>query len=172
MHNHMKPSRLPFPLAVLLLFLGCSSVPERQTVTLQCQAYERECFSFYSFTAGVLTIPPADLDQVDMLYYFDGNDCFQGALIGNDDRPGYLFPIGKKSWSELITLHAPAQNSESVEAITPLTKDKEGLAFWVKTKSGEYFWVRIKTIHPATYTDLLSGGIAKVQIEWSRPRTR
>jgi hypothetical protein len=154
----------------VLLSVGCSPAPDVQRLTLHCQAREGKCSSFYSFTAGPLTTPPASPDQVDLLYYFDSDDCAQGALIGHDDRPGYLFPIGKQPWNELATLKPPVSDSESVGGILPLTKDKEGLAFWVKSKHGQYTLARIKTVHPASHADLISGGTATLELEWSRPR--
>ena len=50
--------------AAVLLIVGCSSSSDVQRVTLQCKANEGECFCFYSFTAGVLTISPVDPNQV------------------------------------------------------------------------------------------------------------
>lgn len=154
----------------ILLIVGCSSTPDLQTVTLHCKAHEGKCFCFYSFTAGVLTTPPANPGGVDLLYYFDRDDCFHGALIGQDDRLGYLFPVGSKPWSELVMLKPPLEDRESVAAISPLTKEKEGLAFWVKTKGGQYTLARIKAVQPASYADLVSGGTATLELEWSRAR--
>ena len=156
--------------AAVLLIVGCSSSPDVQTVTLLCRAHEGECFSFYSFTAGVLKTPRVGPDQFDILYYFDGDDCSQGALFGHNDSPGYLFPIGKKSWSELVMLKPPAGDMESVAGISPLTRDKEGLAFWVKTRGGEYILARINSVQTASYSELVSGGTATLQLEWSRHR--
>lgn len=145
--------------------------PERavQTVTLQCRARNRECFSFYSFTAGVLATPPSNPDQVDLVYYFDKDDCSRGALVGRDDRPGYLFPVGHRSWDELATLNPPSKDSLSVAAIEPLTRDQVGLAFWVKARGGQFFLARIKAIQPATYLELTMGKTATVEIEWTGP---
>jgi hypothetical protein len=145
--------------------------PERtvQTVTLQCRARNRECFSFYSFTAGVLATPPSNPDQVDLVYYFDADDCSRGALVGRDDRPGYLFPVGHRSWDELAALNPPSKDSLSVAAIEPLTRDQVGLAFWVKARGGQYFLARIAAIQPATYSELVMGKTATVELEWSGP---
>jgi len=159
-------------LAGITVFLGvgCSEVPDVQRVMLRCQAREEKCFGFYSFAAGELKPPLADPGPVDLVYYFDGNDCSRGALIGHDDRPGYLFPVGHKSWSELMTLKPPAEDRESVGGILPLTKDKEGLAFWVKSKNGQYTLARIKTVYPASHADLVAGQTATLELEWRRPR--
>ncbi len=145
--------------------------PERtvQTVTLQCRARNRECFSFYSFTAGVLATPPSNPDQVDLVYYFDKDDCSRGALVGRDDRPGYLFPVGHRSWDELAVLNPPSKDSLSVAGITPLTQEQVGLAFWVKARGGQFVLARIKAIQPATYSELVMGKTATVELEWSGP---
>ncbi|MBN1865839.1 hypothetical protein JW916_00975 [Candidatus Sumerlaeota bacterium] len=66
---------------------------------------------------------------VDLAHYFEGNDCSQGSLIGRDDSAGWLFPVAHKPRSELAKLEPPAKDAESVVAIAPLTKDREGLAF-------------------------------------------
>ena len=147
--------------------------PERmvQTVTLQCRARNRECLSFYSFTVGVLTAPPANPDQVDLVYYFDKDDYSRGALVGRDDRPGYLFPVGHRSWGELAALTPPSKDSLSVAGITPLTQEQEGLAFWVKARGGQYFLARIAAIQPATYSELVMGKTATIQIEWTGSET-
>ena len=171
----MKQCWLPITVTEVLLTVGCSSEPDLQRVTLRCKdTYKAGGFiGFYSFTAGELTAPSADLDQVvDLAYYFDGDDCSQGVLIGHDDHGGYLFPVGHKSWSKLAMLAPPSKDTESVEAIAPLTKDKEGLAFWVKTEGGEYLLAKIKAVQPASYADLVSGVTPAVELEWTRPLTR
>ena len=167
----MKQSCTTITVAAILLIVGCSCAPDLQRATLRCKDTDGTAYyGFYSFTAGELTTPPADPEQVDILYYFDKDDCSQGALIGHDDRPGYLFPIGHKSWSELVMLKPPLEDVESAAAIAPLTKDKEGLAFWVKVRGGEYILVRIRAVQPASYSDIISGGTATLELEWSRPR--
>ncbi len=140
-----------------------------QSVTLQCQAHGEQCFSFYSFMVGVLPTPPTNPDLVDLVYFYDADDCSQGALVGRDDRPGYLFPVGFKSRDELAALKPPAKGSQSVAAIMPLTADKEGLAFWVKARGGQFFLVRIAAVQPATYAELKAGKTARMDIEWSGP---
>jgi hypothetical protein len=156
--------------AAVLLSVGCSAGPALHRATLQCKSTEGKCFSFYSFNEGVLPTPPVDARRVDILYYFDGDDCSQGALIGHDDRPGYLFPVGHKSWGELAMLSPPAEDSESVVAVKPLSEDKEGLALWVRTSGGEYVPVRIRSIHAVSYADLIAGETATLELEWSRPQ--
>jgi hypothetical protein len=117
----------------------------------------------------VLATPPSNPDQVDLVYYFDADDCSRGALVGRDDRPGYLFPVGHRSWDELAALNPPSKDSLSVAAIEPLTRDQVGLAFWVKARGGQYFLARIAAIQPATYAELVMGKTATVEIEWSGP---
>ncbi len=152
----------------MLLNTACSSTPDLHRVTLHSQTFGEEFYCFYSFTAGKLK-PPPDADLVDILYYFDSDDCSQGALIGNNDCPGFLFPLGQKSWRELLTFNTPPKDEESVGAILPLTKDKEGLAFRVKIRSGEFIPVRIKSIKSTSYSDLISGGSAEIELEWAWP---
>ena len=173
--------RLGMIITVLGVFfvVGCSSAPEVERATLGCRApFKGGSFvGLYSFRVGDMTdcfmypdkFPDPD-ETVDLAYYIDDNDCAQGALIGIDDHGGYLFLIGHKSWRELVKLGPPAEDAESVEAIAPVTKDKEGLAFWVKTRGGEYVLMRIRVVQPALYADLVSGGRATVELEWVRLR--
>ncbi len=167
----MKQSFITIIAVALLLNFGCSSTPDLHRITLQSKAYGGAFYCFYSFTAGLLT-PPINPDQVDILYYFDSDDCSQGALIGKDDRPGFLFPIGQKPWSELVTIKNPPKDEESVGAILPLTKDKEGFAFRVKTRGGEFIPVKIKSIQSASYSDIISGDDAAIELEWAWPNHR
>jgi hypothetical protein len=156
------------------LIAGCSSAKlnvQRMTLHLEDVQKEGAFIGFYSFAAGKLPIPP-DPNQVEILYYFDPDDCSQGALIGRDDRPGYLFPIGKKSWRELEKIKPPSEDKESVVGIRPLTKDKEGLVFWVKTRSGDFVLARIASLQPTSYSDLVRGGSAGLTLEWRRPEVR
>lgn len=140
------------------------SSPTVHRVTLRCEAKGRECFTLYSFTKGVVTA----LDQADIIYGFDDNDCSQGALSGQGDWRGFVFPVGHKSWKELSTIKVPPKQAQSVRLILPLGKGKEGLAFWVKTRSAGYIVARIRSVQPASYSDLVSGGTATLELEWSR----
>ena len=85
----MKPLGMIITVAAALLVVGCSSAPELERMTLRCSDSQKAgtFIGFYSFTAGELSSPPADPEQVDILYYFDEDDCSEGAIIGNDDRP-------------------------------------------------------------------------------------
>jgi hypothetical protein len=141
-------------------------------VTLRCKdSHSGGVYGFYSFTAGVLE-PPVRAAQVDLVYYFDADDCSQGAIIGGDEEPGHLFPIGHKSLDELMALEGPSKNAESVAAIAPLTKDKEGLAFWVKSRAGVYVPVRIAAVRPTSHADLTNGAAAAIDLEWRQPPIR
>ncbi|MCP4641360.1 MAG: hypothetical protein GY851_13045 [bacterium] len=166
----MRRIRSAVLLVAFLAGMGCSTAPEVESATLRCMhPFKAGSFiGFLSFEDGGLA-PVTDPDHVDVAYYFDNNDCSEGALIGHDDRPGYLFPIGHKSWRELIKLDPPRGDTESVDAIAPLTKDTEGLALWVKTEAGEYYLVRIKTVQPATYADLVAGKQPQLGLEWRGP---
>ncbi|MBI5094236.1 MAG: hypothetical protein HZB26_17580 [Candidatus Hydrogenedentes bacterium] len=124
------------------------------------------CWLLYSFADGQLKRPP-DPAKVDFMLLWDGDDCAQGALLGRDENSGHLFHIGRKSWRELKNATPPTESSESVAAI-PLTKDKEGLAFWVKTSGGEYVLARIRRVEPATFSDLVAGKSATIDLEWTR----
>jgi hypothetical protein len=168
----MRQSCIMIAIAAVLLIVGCSSTSDVQRLTLRCEDdYKAGSFiGLYSFSEGKLTIPPADADQVSIVYYFDGDDCSHGALMGKDDRPGYLFPIGQKSWSDLTLLKVPSEDMESVAALTPLTREEEGLAFWVKVGRGEYVLARIMSVQPTTYSDIQSGVIPEVELEWRKPR--
>lgn len=169
----MKQVCIMFAIGAMLLTVGCSSSLDVQQVTLQCtseQCTEENCSQFYSFTAGMLATPPENPDQVDLVCYFDRDDCVNGVLFGHDDRPGSLFPIGHLTWRKLETLPPPAEDMQPVTGIN-LTKDNNGMAFWVKTGDGLYILARIKSIKPATYADLTAGGAASVKIEWFGPVT-
>jgi hypothetical protein len=154
-------------MAAAVLFVGCMTVNEVKTVTLRCpHAWDAGGYiGFYSFATGEVK-PPIKSEAVDLVYYFDNGDCFQGSLMGKDDRPGYIFPVGHKSWEELAELDPPATDTESIAAITPLTKEVEGLAFWVKASDGKYYQARIKSVQPASYTEVVAGAAPTVELEW------
>ena len=166
----MRQRFMMMTITSVLLIVGCSSSQDVQTVTLECRARQEKCFCFYSFSSGLLPTPHVEPDKVDIVYYYDRDDCSRGALFGNDDEPGYLFPIGHKSWAELAGLKPAPGDMETVVGILPLTMDKEGLAFWVKAADGQYFLARISEVRPASYSELIAGGTAKLKLQWSRPR--
>jgi hypothetical protein len=167
MGNPMKRI-LPISFAALLLWTpSCASGPTVESGSFSCRhAYDGDFIGFFSLEHGELTVPLADVAQVDLVYYFDADDCSRGALMGNDDKPGYIFPVGNKTWDELVRLQPPASDARSVAAIAPLTKDKEGLAFWLRTASGQHVLVRIVAVREASISDLTSGTIPSVKLEW------
>lgn len=159
-------------LVAALLLAGCSPAPDVQSAKLRCgNPWDAGgVIGLFSFVEGELGIPPSAPGKVDLIYYFDNNDCSSGALLGNADHPGYLFPVGHKPWSEIAELQPPSKDAESVAAITPLTRDKEGLAFWVKTGGGGFVLAKIKSVQPSSYSDLTSGTIPTLELEWLQPR--
>lgn len=164
--------RIETVVALALLLTGCASIPDRNVASLRCEyPWEGGGFiGFYSFGANTVTPPVVDPARVDLVYYFDEDDCFEGAILGNDDRSGYLFPIGHKRWSELARLEPPSAEGASVGAIIPVTKAEEGLALWVKSGSGSFYLVQITEVQPATCADLVAGLRPTVKFEWSGPR--
>jgi hypothetical protein len=134
-----------------------------KTITLECGKENHGVFA-YSFEKEMNV---NGRKETDLVLYFDGDDCAQGAIFGNDDEAGYLFPVGEKAWSELSLDKIPLSDSKTEGAIMPITKDKEGLAFWVKTTSGRFAMVRIKSVQPANHAAFASGTKAKVELEWA-----
>jgi len=130
--------------------------------SLQCS--EKLLTTAYSFEKAKAA---SKKREADIIFYFDDDDCSQGALFGQDDRKGFIFPVGKKSWDEVSLRDLPREDTESVVGFRPITKNKEGLAFWVKTKGERYVLVRIKSVQPASYAELTSGKTAKVDFEWA-----
>ena len=124
----------------------------------------------FSFELGELTVPPEDPAQVDLVYYYDGDDCSRGAILGNDDEPGYLFPLGSVSRSDLAGLIPPSEGAETVAGISPVTKDREGFAFWVRTQGQGDVLVRLVAVEEASHADLQSGRVPTLQFEWLTPR--
>jgi len=120
----------------------------------------------YSFTEKNPISPSDNGDKIELAYYYDADDCSEGAIIGPVKG---LFPIGKKTWSDLIELEPPTGNDNSVEAIVPITKDKEGYAFWVKAKNNTFILVKIKTVKPASFSDITLGIIPTLEFEWTLP---
>lgn len=163
----LRNFRLYAVLLAAALDAGCASAPTPNRLTLRCRAVDNQYFGFFSLEHGELDIPP-EPGEVDLVYYFDGDDCRQGALIGHDDKPGYLFPIGHKTWRELegMEMEPPGDAVHSVAAIAPLTRDIEGLAFRLKTANGEWRLARIATLTPATYEGLAKKNTARVVLEW------
>jgi len=145
---------------------GSSPNPEASTANVIPLKFGKESqgVSMYSFVKEAYV---KDRKEMDIMLYFDRDDCAEGAIFGNDDEPGYLFPVGNKAWSELALDKIPEENAKTEVGIMPITKGKEGLAFWVKTTSGRFAMVRIKSVQTASIEDLISGATAKVELEWA-----
>lgn len=165
--------------AILITILaGCATVEEVQSVqraTLRCEyPWKTHSFiGFYSFQKGMLSPPISDPDPVNLVYYFDKDDCSHGALISENAKGvGLLYSIGQKSWSELMQLKPPPKDAKPVRGITPLDESKEGLAFWAKAHSGEFYLVRIRKVEPETYKDVVAGAVPELEIEWYGPVLR
>ncbi len=116
----------------MLATVGCSNDNATNTFMLECNM--TQTLSSFSFTQGNVD----SKEEADISFYFDGNDCSQGAIFGNDDRKGFIFPVGYKRWDEVSLSETPSPGMESVIGLRPITKSNEGLVFWVKTKSGHF----------------------------------
>lgn len=120
-------------------------------------------FIGYSFT---LNKKVTQRDKTDIILYFDNDDCRKGAIFGNEDDKGFIFPLGKKTWSELKNLTHSKNNSTSIVGILPITKDKVGYAFWLKTIKNKFVLVRIKSVQESTTKKINNGKEVKVEFEW------
>jgi hypothetical protein len=157
---------------VLALALSsCRSDPRTEVGSLRCQyAFKDGSFiGLFSFALGELPAPPVDPAQVDLVYYFDADDCSRGALLGSDDEPGSIVPVGVRPRSDLAELMRPTDGAETLAAISPVTNDKEGLAFWVRTRDRGYVLVRLTAVEEASYADLRSGRTPILKFEWLVP---
>ncbi len=156
---------------LVLAVSSCGATPRTESGLLRCQhPFKAGSFiGLFSFEHGELAVPPIDPEQVDLVYYFDADDCSRGALLGSDDRPGYIFPVGTRPRSELPRLRPPTDEAETVAAIAPVTKDEEGLTFWVRTRDREFVLVRLTAVEEASHGDLQSGRMPVLQFEWLAP---
>jgi hypothetical protein len=168
---------LTLTLIMAVALVGCSPVTSQKQEPLKAesvletvllQANKEAKGSAYSFVTSKNTTSKR---EADINLYFDGDDCSQGAIFGSDDEEGYIFPIGHKLWSELSLDDVPQVDTKSVIGFLPMTKDKEGLAFWIKTRNGRYALVRIKSVQPSSYSELSSGRTAEIVLEWAWGRT-
>ncbi len=164
----MKPIISTLLVIIALAAAGCSERPSVKTVSLQCGGQGGHWTS-YSFTLDKPTDSDQEIfnDEAEIIFYFDRDDCAQGALFGQDDEEGYLFPVGHKTWNELSLSDEPQANTQSVMGLVPITKQEEGLAFWVRTRNGRYVLVRVKNVRPASFSDFASGSTASVDLEWA-----
>jgi hypothetical protein len=120
--------------------------------------------SAYSFNKESFVTKKRDAELV---FYFDNDDCYGGALFGHDDEEGFIFPIENKNLSEISLDKIPPNESKTKVGFRPITKDKEGLGFWIKTTSGRFVLAVIKKVEPAEFKDFDKGGRAKVELEWT-----
>ncbi len=156
---------------VALALSSCRSDPRTEVASLRCQyAFKDGSFiGLFSFALGELPAPPVDPAKADLVYYFDADDCSRGALVGNHDTPGYLFPVGDCPWSGLAELKPPAEGAETLAVISPVARDKQGFAFWIKTRDRGFVLVRLTSVEDASYADLQSGRTPILRFEWLRP---
>jgi hypothetical protein len=118
----------------------------------------------YSFNKESFVTKKRDADLV---FYFDNDDCSGGALFGHDDEKGYIFPVENKILSEISLDKIPTNETKTKVGFRPITKDKEGLGFWIKTTSGRFVLAVIKKVEPAEFKNFDQGGRAKVELEWT-----
>ena len=118
----------------------------------------------YSFNKDSFVTNKRDAELV---FYFDRDDCSKGALIGHDDEEGFIFPVENKNLSEISLDKIPTNKSKTKVGFRPMTKDKEGLGFWVKTTSGRFVLAVIKKVEPQEFKNFDGGGRAKVELEWT-----
>lgn len=118
----------------------------------------------YSFNKDSFVTNKRDAELV---FYFDKNDCSKGALIGNDDEEGFIFPVENKKLSQISLDKIPTNKSKTKVGFRPMTKDKEGLGFWIKTTSGRLVLAVIKKVEPQEFKNFDEGGRAKVELEWT-----
>ena len=118
----------------------------------------------YSFTKESFITKKRDADLV---FYFDNDDCSRGSIFGHDDEKGYLFPVENKNLSEMSLDKIPTNESKTKVGFRPITKENEGLGFWIKTTSGRFALAVIKKVEPAEFKDIQKGAKAKVELEWT-----
>jgi hypothetical protein len=157
----------------LLLLLGsaCATAPSVTTADLHCRnRFEAGSFiGLYSLRLGELPMPPDRNADVDLVYYFDADDCNRGALMGANDRVGCLFPLGRRDWDELAGVEPPTGNAGSIAAIMPLSREQEGMAFWLRTGEGEQVIFRIVEVQEASHADLVAGRYPTLRLVWRSP---
>jgi hypothetical protein len=119
--------------------------------------------SMFSFS---LARPVTEAAQAEFSFYFDGDDCAGGGIVGHHDEKGWLFPLGHRDWPDLRRGENVLAGADSTEGVTPITKAQEGSAFWVGTVSGRYAVVRITDVASATYQELMDGKTAGIEFEW------
>jgi len=160
--------RHPWRHAVALLLpgliVGCAARPKALgTCTLECaDASGSMCFSFYSFSKASSV---DKRDDAELTFYFDSNDCANGAIFGRSDNPDYIIPLGKKSWSELERMHLLPE-AEPVMGLRPIGADIVGTAFLCRIGDEQYAIVRISEVRPSSFAGISSGTPASCTFEW------
>ena len=84
----------------------------------------------------------------------------------NEDDDALIYPLGKKPWEELILI-TDVHGINPVNAIMPITSDKEKDAYIIQRKNNSYVLVRLSNINSSTYNDLKEGSTALVEFEWA-----
>ena len=158
--------------SLLCLALGCAAPPERrgsllfptQELLLECRAARpgAPCLAMGSLTLGELVDDPR---RAELSLYFDGDDCSGGALVGRDDRGGWVFPLPASAWSSGAR-EAALRREDSVPALTPLSALEPGDCFAVRAFTGRYALVRVLSLEDSSYGRLLTGARARVVLEW------
>ena len=156
----------------LLLVLGCAAPSEprgsllfpSERLVLECRGASpsRPCLSMSSLSLGELVRDPR---RAELSLYFDADDCSGGALVGHDDRAGWLFPLSREAWSS-GSRPAELRVEDSVEVLTPLASLEPGDCFAVRAFTGRYALVRVLSVDAGSYGSLLTGGWAGVTLEW------
>ena len=159
-------------MGIAVALCGCqsdkqASAPDRtrpSRAKLECHRTSLgPIMSMFSFSLGR---PVTDAKQADFCFYFDGDDCAGGAIVGHHDEQGWLFPLGHRDWRELRQGEDFSTVTVSRASVAPITKAREGSAFWVKSVGGRYAVVRITDVAPATYDELMKGKTAGIEFEW------
>jgi hypothetical protein len=158
--------------ALRCLALGCAAPPERrgsllfptQELSLECRGARpgTPCLTMSSLTLGELVDDPR---RAELSLYFDGDDCSGGALVGRDDQAGWLFPLPASAWVSGAREATPSEE-DSVPALTPLSALQPGDCFAVRAFTGRYALVRVLSVEDSNYGRLLTGGRARVVLEW------
>ena len=133
-----------------------------KTLTLEWGASSKN--AAYSFNTDSFVTNKRDSELV---FYFDNDDCSGGALFGHDDEKGFIFPVENKKLSEISLDKIPTNEFKTKVGFRPITKDKEGLGFWIKTTSGRFVFAVIKKVESAEFKNFAQGAKAKVELEWT-----
>lgn len=149
---------------IVFISTGCHKTdPPKAGVVLTCTAKGNECLAMYSFTKNSVVTKE---DEAELMLYFDGDDCFNGALMGQSDHSGMIYSIGRKAWSELVNYPKPDPNAKSVKYLPLLSGEIVGLGFWFRSRSDRFAVVRINSVKSSNHKELLSGKAAEITFDW------